>query len=108
MAVNSILSGSPHARPMGRTCGEPNEIKINTHPKTFTALFRERTELVEGEPGGNRVLQHTAPHPVHDLDEGVRLEEVRRGLHVDRPVRGHAAVHDVAQDWPGREEPGER
>ena len=24
---------------MGRTCGEPNEIKKNTHPKNITALF---------------------------------------------------------------------
>ena len=43
MAVNSISSGSPHVRPKGRTCGEPDEIKKNTHPKIFTALFRERT-----------------------------------------------------------------
>ena len=41
--VNSISSGSPHVRPMGRTCGEPDEIKKNTHPEKFTALFRERT-----------------------------------------------------------------
>ena len=40
MAVNPISSGSPHVRPMGRTCGEPGEIKKNTHPKYFTALFR--------------------------------------------------------------------
>ena len=43
MAVNSISSSSPHVRPMGRACGEPDEIKKNTHPKKFTALFRERT-----------------------------------------------------------------
>ena len=44
MAANSISSGSPHVRctPMGRTCGEPDEIKKNTHPKNFTALFREQ------------------------------------------------------------------
>ena len=36
MGINAISSGSPHVRPMGRTCGEPNEIKKNTHPKTFT------------------------------------------------------------------------
>ena len=29
---------------MGRTRGEPDEIKKNTHPKNFTALFRERTD----------------------------------------------------------------
>ena len=27
---------------MGRTCGEPDEIKKNAHPKKFTALFREQ------------------------------------------------------------------
>ena len=27
---------------MGRTCGEPNEIKKNTHPKNITALFRDQ------------------------------------------------------------------
>ena len=27
MGVNSISFGYPHVRPMGRTCGEPNEIK---------------------------------------------------------------------------------
>ena len=50
MAVNSISSGSPHVRctPMGRTCGEPDEIKKNTHPKFFTALFRERTPPAQG------------------------------------------------------------
>ena len=42
MGVNSISVGSPHVRctPMGRTCGEPNEIKKNTHPEHTTALFR--------------------------------------------------------------------
>ena len=27
---------------MGRTCGEPNEILKNTHPKNITALVREQ------------------------------------------------------------------
>ena len=49
MAVNPISSGSPHVRPMGRTCGEPDEIKKNTHPKKFTALFREQDVLGEME-----------------------------------------------------------
>jgi len=40
MGVNPISSGSPPVRPMGRTCGEPDEIKKNTHPKYFAALFR--------------------------------------------------------------------
>ena len=27
---------------VGRTCGEPDEIKKNNHPKNFTALFGEQ------------------------------------------------------------------
>ena len=41
LGVNPISSGSQHVRPVGRTCGEPDEIKKNTHPKYSTALFRE-------------------------------------------------------------------
>ena len=42
MGVNSISSGSPHVRPTRAlsTCGEPDDIKKNTHPKNITALFR--------------------------------------------------------------------
>ena len=29
-----------------RTCGEPDEIKQNTHPKNITALFSEQAHLV--------------------------------------------------------------
>ena len=29
---------------MGRSCGEPDEIKKNTHPKDFTALFRPQAD----------------------------------------------------------------
>ena len=44
VGVNLISSGSPHGRctPMGRTCGEPDEIKKNTHPEYVTALSREQ------------------------------------------------------------------
>ena len=46
MAVNPISLGSPHVRPMGVhcTCGEPDEIKKNTHPKNIAALVREQVE----------------------------------------------------------------
>ena len=48
MGVNPISSGSPHVRLMGRTCGEPDEIKKNVHPKYFTALFRAQVlEIVQ-------------------------------------------------------------
>ena len=33
---------------MGRTCGEPDEIKKNTHPKNITALFREQAARLFG------------------------------------------------------------
>ena len=53
MGFNSISSGSPRVRPMGRTCGEPNEIKKNTHPKHITALLREQAQR----------LRLTSPRP---------------------------------------------
>ena len=44
MGVNSISPGPPHVRPMWAlsTCGEPDEIKKNAHPKNTTALFGEQ------------------------------------------------------------------
>jgi len=50
MAVNLISSGSPRVRPMGRTCGEPDETKKNTHPKDFTAFFREQARTTSRSP----------------------------------------------------------
>ena len=41
MGVNPVSSGPPHVRPIGRTCGEPDEIKKNTHPKNITTFFRD-------------------------------------------------------------------
>ena len=58
MGVNPISSGSPHVRPMGRTRGEPDEIKKNTHPKSFTALFREQAQ------GGARQTKGRRGRPV--------------------------------------------
>ncbi len=51
MGVNSTSFGSPRVRPMGvhRTCGEPNEIKKNAHPKDIAALVREQ-ELAAQHP----------------------------------------------------------
>ena len=59
MGVNPISSGSPHVRctPMGRTCGEPDEIKKNTHPEYFTALFRE--QVGDGKVKVRRVVANT-------------------------------------------------
>ena len=46
-----LTTGSPHdVRPMGRTCGEPDEIKKNIHPNSFTALDRERTRTGSPAP----------------------------------------------------------
>ena len=46
VAVNSISFGSPHVRPMERTCGEPNEIKKNTHPIIFPLFLVIRYDLM--------------------------------------------------------------
>ena len=47
--VNSISFGSPHVHPIEvhRTCGQPNEIKKNTHPKHIIAFS------VASRPGRN-------------------------------------------------------
>ena len=45
VGINSISFGSPHVRPTGCTCGEPNEIKKNAHPKYVTALFVSRPSI---------------------------------------------------------------
>ena len=51
---------------MGRTCGEPDEIKKNTHPKSTTALFRDQVvrkfELDACHVRGHAV-QITVPEP---------------------------------------------
>jgi len=58
---------------MGRTCGEPDEIKKNTHPKTFTALFREQDTLVTAE--AKRVLG-PVPKPTRKIQYAIDLQEI--------------------------------
>ena len=65
VGVNSISSGPPHARraPMGRTCGEPDEIKKTTHPEYITALFRAAaaTRGTTGSGSAAAAAPSTAP-----------------------------------------------
>ncbi len=51
MAVNPISSGSPHVRctPMGRTCGEPDEIKKIPTRKILPLFFGSRTATPPGQ-----------------------------------------------------------
>ena len=66
MGVNPTSSGPPRVRTMGRTCGEPDEIKKNTHPENITALFREKA-AAEHSPLqrglGTPRLRHHRAHP---------------------------------------------
>jgi len=52
---------------MGRTCGEPDEIKKNTHPKFFTALFRERTRRSNGLCRGGVPQERLDPAQIERL-----------------------------------------
>ena len=71
MAVNSIPSGPPHARPVWApgTCGEPNETKKNTHPKIVTPLLYDQDAggLLSGNWSGDYadgpVLSRSIPPP---------------------------------------------
>ena len=60
MGVNPISLGSPHVRPVGvhRTCGEPNEIKVNTHPTNITALFRDQAPTKPAAGGEAEGARH--------------------------------------------------
>ena len=71
-AVKSILLGSLHALPMGRTCGEPNETKRITQPKSINRYLSGAVEppaahhgdgpgVLPGPRAVARVLHHDAP-----------------------------------------------
>ena len=102
MAVNPISSGPPHVRPMGvhRTCGEPDEIKKNAHPKNITALFviRRGDGRLRGVPP---VVHQHAQHPdVVQRDRGGRQHVLKRRQLQQHWLPGQRRRHDV-QD--GRE-----
>ena len=52
VGANPISPGSPHVRPMWAlsTCGGPDVIKKNTHPKYITALVRDQGTTRRGLP----------------------------------------------------------
>ena len=92
MAVNSTWSGSPHVRPMGRTCGEPGEIKKNTHPKNITALHRDQGNVVVRNVtcvGGHGIsIGGVRPQaPTHPPTHPLRKASPVHGM-VARPPRG--------------------
>ena len=81
MAVTSISSRSPHVRwtPMGCTCGEPDEIKKNTHPKNVTALFRDQARAPA--PSSLAKKEKTRKKTAKDSEPGAKgaTGEKRRG-----------------------------
>ena len=64
---------------MGRTCGEPNEIKKNTHPKNITALFREQVRRLATYSGGSGGSAPRHPQPAYTI-----LTENTAGPHEQR------------------------
>jgi len=59
--------------PMGRTSGEPNEIKKDTHPKNITALFTGRpVEVVLGDDGVDGLARQGKAREVPCLMGGSR------------------------------------
>ena len=79
MAVNSISPGPPHVRcaPMWAlsTCGEPDEIKKNTHPRHTAALVREQASLTGASKSRSTRLEKEA---VTFSRVGILLDFVRR------------------------------
>ena len=84
---------------MGRTCGQPDEIKKNTHPKQFTALFRERTVHRHlGLAAATAELWELFVDVAHD-DEVVRPLHLARVHGVDAVVlRLHVLVQVPARE----------
>ena len=105
--VNSISSGSPHVRPMWApsTCGEPDEIKKNTHPKNITALFRDRVHHALHHVGVRRTHERGRPRPVVVSGSAVQLVLKRRdGGQFDSvwlPARTHARTIRVQRTCGG-------
>ena len=52
-----ISSGSPHVRPMGHTCGEPDEIGLTAMGVELNGSGRAPVEL------GRELVKHVAPDP---------------------------------------------
>ena len=85
MGVNSISFGSPRVRctPVGRTCGEPNEITKNTHPKDILPFFSSgRHRLMKCWQGFRAPFCHStsiARHASHITHRASRI--AHRTLH---------------------------
>jgi len=74
---------------MGRTCGEPDEIKKNTHPKYTTALFREQVGFALQPETAIRGECPVSPRgATYDLSVGF-TQSVQE---LARACRGHPSV----------------
>ena len=90
--VNPTSPAHLHVRPMERTCRCAGEIKKNTHPEIFTALFRE-----QGAPAPtsgsmpSRFVTCTRPEPFNSTPMGVN------------PISsGSPHVHPMGYVWRAR------
>jgi len=111
MGVNSISFGSPRVRctPMRAlsTCGEPDEIKKNTPPKSITGLFREQAlqrrvgpdgaahqpvyaaRAVQFHPHGGQIGFVWAPRTYDVPPWGVRVvkpDEIKKNTHPEKKL----------------------
>ena len=79
---------------MGRTCGEPDEIKKNTHPKSITAVFRDQFLV-----GLARLLQQVARalHVRHHATRAVGSNQLLSGGAGFVCAQLPAGCHRIAQ-----------
>ena len=109
MGVNSISSGSPHVRPMGCTCGEPDEIKKKYPPEMCYRSFSccrcrgpgAAARYLDYQALG-RVRRRGRPHGLQRRGHGLRP---RRQLpprlpHGERRRHRHAPVPYPHRDHP--------
>ena len=74
---------------MGRTCGEPDEIKKNTHPKNITALVRDQAiatpvEWDSMQDQGNHCDKIMLPGSIYTLPTTIPMRSELHGTSAPR------------------------
>ena len=101
IGVNSISPAHLHVRPMGRTCRWAGEIKKNTHPKFFPALFREQARSCGGRtcrsgPASRSAHAHTRTHAPHPCQLVAAQHTQQHTQHTAHAAHGsHAATRSA-------------
>ena len=69
---------------MGRTCGEPNEIKTNTHPENITIVFRlAMLDARRAGAGGDKFGDLTNAESISDINTAYVKSGSTKAIYLD-------------------------